>query len=77
MQDTEERCVIDGNGTTHYFKRNYANTLIFHRNDGPAIEWADGTYDWYHEGGQYSFEDWLDLQPWTDEEKVMFKLKYG
>jgi hypothetical protein len=50
----------------------------FHRTDGPAIEWANGGKNWYLNGEELTFDEWLDQNPdMTDEEKVMFKLKYG
>ena len=48
-----------------------------HRADGPAIEHVDGWRGWYFEGNQYDFDEWLQLVPITDEEKVMLKLIYG
>lgn len=50
---------------------------IFHREDGPAVEWASGTICWFFEGKQFTFEDWLEATPVSSEEKVMLKLKYG
>ena len=35
----------------------YKNKL--HRTDGPAIEWADGTKEWYLFGDQYEPLAWL------------------
>jgi len=39
---------IDNNGNKFYFKAK-AMTL-FHRQDGPAIEWADGNKSWWVDG---------------------------
>jgi|TARA_B110000240_G_C13261404_1_gene351783 hypothetical protein len=49
-----------------------------HHSDGPAIEYNDGNVCWYLEGLEYSFEEWLaKTTGLTDEQKVMFKLRYG
>jgi hypothetical protein len=49
-----------------------------HRTDGPAVEYADGHKEWWLDGYWISFEGWLkQATGLTDEEKVMFKLKYG
>jgi hypothetical protein len=50
-----------------------------HRVDGPAIECADGDIEWWLHGTRFSFfDEWLDNNTeLTEEEKVMFKLRYG
>tara|TARA_R110000851_G_scaffold328860_1_gene500254 strand:- start:700 stop:1047 length:348 start_codon:yes stop_codon:yes gene_type:complete len=48
-----------------------------HRTDGPAREWADGDKSWYLHGKNLSFDKWLDQVDFSDEAKVMMKLKYG
>jgi hypothetical protein len=50
----------------------------FHRDDGPAIEYADGGVGWYLFDQELTLNAWLIANTsMTDEEKVMFKLKYG
>jgi len=48
----------------------------YHREDGPAIMWEDGTKSWYLNDIEYSFEKWLKLTPISDDEKVFLRLKY-
>ena len=49
-----------------------------HRADGPAVEYADGRKGWWLHSNHLSFDEWFDQnKTLTDEEKVMFKLKYG
>ena len=39
---------VNSKGTAHWFKD--AERSILHREDGPAIEWGDGTKGWYTNG---------------------------
>ena len=49
-----------------------------HCADGPAVEWVDGTNEWWLYGKHYPFDRWLEIVPnLSDEEKVMLKLQYG
>jgi hypothetical protein len=48
-----------------------------HRDDGPAIERANGRKSWYLHKKCISFDEWLDKVNIPDEAKVMMKLKYG
>jgi hypothetical protein len=49
-----------------------------HRDDGPAVIYANGDVEWRLRGESMSFDYWLaKTTGLTDEEKVMFKLKYG
>jgi hypothetical protein len=51
---------------------------IRHRDDGPAIIWADGTKEWCLHGTYLTFNEWLDMTTGlTQGEKVMYKLQYG
>ena len=51
---------------------------IRHRTDGPAVEYADGRKGWHLHDELLFFDEWLaKTTGLTDEEKVMFKLKYG
>jgi hypothetical protein len=49
----------------------------FHRDDGPALEYADGDKSWWQHGKNLSFNNWLDKVDMSDEAKVMMTLKYG
>jgi hypothetical protein len=49
-----------------------------HRVDGPAIEEANGHKEWWWNGTKFNFAEWLNENTeLTEEEKVMFKLRYG
>jgi len=49
-----------------------------HRDDGPAIEGADGTKHWYINDVQIqTIDEYMEYTDLTDEDKVMFKLKWG
>ena len=48
----------------------------FHREDGPAIEYVDGTKECYINGKEYTFEDWLSQFQFSNEEKVLLCLKW-
>ena len=49
-----------------------------HRADGPAVEWADGTKEFWILDKRLTLDEWLDQHlDMTDEEKVMYKLQYG
>lgn len=52
------------NGTKHWMQHN-----VHHRLDGPAVEWVDGSKEWYYHGKflenitcQEEFEKWLKLK---------------
>jgi hypothetical protein len=49
----------------------------YHREDGPAVEWADGEHWWWLNHIHMSFDEWLDRDDMSDEDRVMMKLKYG
>ena len=54
----------------------YVNDEL-HRLDGPAIEGADGSKEWWVNGIYYvSFEEWLEAVVVSDEQKVFLKLKW-
>ena len=44
-------CSIDSNGTKYWWKN-----WRLHRDDGPAVEWADGSVVW-KQNGKYHRED--------------------
>jgi hypothetical protein len=47
-----------------------------HRTDGPAVLFDD-KLEWYWYGMKISFDDWLELSPLDDEQKLLLKLQYG
>ena len=70
--------IILGDGSVHYVLTRFVDgSMFFHREDGPAVEWASGRVLWYLWGSDLDFYDWLSKTPVSDEEKVMLKLKYG
>ncbi len=51
-------CIIDDRGT----KKWYLNDQL-HREDGPAVEYADGHMVFYLNGKSYYYREWLKLIP--------------
>ena len=50
----------------------------WHRTDGPAIEYADGSVEWIWRGRFEYFDYWLEINTTiSEEQKVMLKLQYG
>jgi hypothetical protein len=49
----------------------------FHRDDGPAIIYANGHKSWWLNNERFTFERWLDEVDISEEQKVMIKLQYG
>lgn len=47
-----------------------------HREDGPALIFADGRRLWYIHGIQINFDEWCWVLKKTDEEKTLLKLEY-
>ncbi len=58
-------------------KRWSIKDYISHREDGPAIEWPDGSIFWVLHGKHYSFKDFIDHTPISEEEKTALMLKYA
>jgi len=48
-----------------------------HREDGPALRSFDGICYWWLNDKLYTFEEWLEKTPISDEEKILLKLKYS
>jgi hypothetical protein len=49
------RCIDDKGSKFWFFKGK------FHRENGPAIEWSNGTKDWYFNHIEYSEQEWLKI----------------
>ena len=65
-------------GTIRWTQQAADGYLMYHRIDGPAIEYPDGRSGWWLNDKHLTFDKWLDLNnELTDEGKVMFKLQYG
>ena len=65
------RVEVDISGTRRYY--NAANQL--HRDDGPAVEWADGTKLWYQNGLLHCTDgpaiEWSDgTKSWYQSDKL-------
>lgn len=58
---------------------NYFKDGLFHRDDGPAIEWFDGSAAWYFDGEPYySMESWAKAAGIYDtDDFTLIKLKWG
>ena len=57
------KVTVESNGTTRWYNENGQ----LHREDGPAIEWADGDKEWCI-NGQYHREDG-PAREWADGDK--------
>ena len=78
MTELETLMVEYNDGTIRWTKPASEGYLMYHRIDGPAIEYPDGRSGWWLNDKNLTFDKWLDLNDeLTDEEKVMLKLKYG
>ena len=46
------------------------------REDGPAVEWDDGTFEWWFKGERYTLAEWNEITNfYTDEEMIIMNLK--
>jgi hypothetical protein len=49
-----------------------------HKEDGPAVIYANGRSYWYLNSKEYySFDEWLRALNISDEAKMMLRLQYG
>lgn len=46
----------------------------FHRDDGPAIQWGDGYFEWWFNGKEYSFEEYFELISKENQNKMLWDL---
>ena len=57
---------IDENGNKRYYSDR--DMTIYHREDGSAIEWADGSKSWYLNGKRHREDgpaiEWVDGSKW-------------
>src|SRR5690554_6673562 len=51
----------------------YLNDRL-HRVAGPAVIYSNGDKSWYLNGIKYFFEEWLELTPLSEQEKVKMRL---
>lgn len=45
VYDDNKKCKMNDDGDLFWYKGN-----LFHRDDGPTIEWADGSKEWHKDG---------------------------
>ena len=57
---------VDDEGTTRWYKD--AKCKILHRENGPSVEWTDGTTGWYQNGLRHRTDgaaiEWYDGDKW-------------
>jgi hypothetical protein len=51
-------------------------TDILHREDGPAIELADGGMEWYLNGVSYNKEEWFKVLTKKQKEKALYSERF-
>ena len=66
---------INEYGTIFWFKDE--SRLLFHRIDGPAIEWTDGSKRWYLNDLNYTFDEFIAKTPIPEVEKTRLMLIYA
>jgi hypothetical protein len=85
------RTYIDSKGNKHYFSDNYDSFIrmpIYHREDGPAVEFTNGDKYWYingklhrEDGPAMEFNDgrkgwYIKGESYTEEQYYRIILKY-
>ena len=55
----------------------YRIGIDHHREDGPAVIYADGTQYWFLNNIQYSFDKFYNKLKLSEEDIVFLKLKYN
>jgi len=55
----------------------YNDEGAVHRDDGPAFIEPEGCVYWYLKDQRYSFDNWLNVLPISDEEKMLLRLQYA
>jgi hypothetical protein len=55
----------------------YNEEGFYHREDGPACFYTDGSIDWAYNGSRYTFNEWCVAANISDEDKMMLRLQYG
>ena len=49
-----------------------------HRADGPAVEYPSGDLEWYLNGMEYTFTEWLEHNQTLDSKtRILYMLEYG
>tara|TARA_R110000851_G_scaffold252869_1_gene405325 strand:- start:33 stop:299 length:267 start_codon:yes stop_codon:yes gene_type:complete len=47
-----------------------------HKEDGPAIILPDDKLEWWLNDRSHAFNEWLELTPISDEQKMLLRLQY-
>ena len=55
----------------------YAQNGLRHNSNGPAVEWKTGEKQWFYNGKEFEFKNWLEETNISDEEKLKLKLQFG
>ena len=75
--DYEQKMVVQ-NDIQFWFVIDRDWDIMFHRVDGPAVVYPNGTVRWILEGDQvHGFDAFHKRAQWTKDEIVEWKLKYG
>jgi hypothetical protein len=51
--DYNKECDNEEFNYNEFFDKCYYRGYVMHRDDGPAIEWGDGSKSWYFEGNRH------------------------
>jgi len=63
---------VDREGDIHW----YNEEGQAHKEDGPAVIWANGNRYWFLNGDHIDFRRWIKLTPVSDEQKLLLRLQY-
>lgn len=72
----ESNAHTDNIGNIFWVGKHSDGTEVYHRVDGPAIQWCDGKNSFYFDGSLLSFDSWCFFADVYGEDKLMLKLKY-
>jgi hypothetical protein len=45
-----------------------------HRENGPAVEWSNGAFNWHLNGKYYTFENWFEQISPQNQLEILFKI---
>ena len=48
-----------------------------HREDGPAVKYSNTVFQWYLNGVEYSFEEYIIAAEWSDVQIYQWNLIHG
>jgi hypothetical protein len=64
--------ILYPNGDALWYRNGYR-----HRLDGPAVMYEIGHNEWWFDGDQFSFREWLEKIPVSDQERAFLILKWS